>query len=148
MKPTAILDIGSSKIVCVCGSFANRDGITVHGVSVCPYAGYQNGTFFDHRALHATIVESVRQCEQQARQRIREAAVSVPAPFARVMLSEAIIPTTGKGKRVTAEDLDDVISQSLAKVELPGYTLMHSTPVSFTVNGLVVASTPVGTRTD
>lgn len=148
MKPTAILDIGSSKVVCLCGSFVKSDGITVHGVSVCPYAGYQNGVFFDHRALHAAIVESVQQAEQQARFRIREVAVSVPAPFSRIMLSEAAVPTTGKNKRVTAEDIDNVISQSLAKVALPDYTLMHSTPVSFTVNGLVVANTPVGMKTD
>ncbi len=148
MKPAAILDIGSSKIVCLCGSFVNRDGITVHGVSVCPYAGYQNATFFDHRALHEAIVDSVQQAEQNARMRIREVAVSVPAPFTATVLTEAAAPTTGKNKRVTAEDIDTVISLSLQKAAAPGYTLMHSTPVSFTVNGLVVASTPVGTKTD
>ncbi len=148
MKTAAILDIGSSKIVCLCGSFVNRDGITVHGVSVCPYAGYQDGQFFDHRALHAAIVDSVQQAEQNARMRVREVAVSVPAPFVRGELSEAAVPTTGKNRRVTAEDIDKVISRSLNEVDLPGYALMHSTPVSFTVNGLVVAGTPVGAKTD
>lgn len=148
MKPAAILDIGSSKIVCLCGSFSKRDGIAVHGVSVCPYAGYQNGAFFDHRALHAALVESVQQAEQNARMRIREVAVSVPAPFACLALTDAAVTTAGKNRRVTAEEIDLVISRSLSKSDVVDATLMHSTPVSFTVNGLVAANMPVGIKTD
>ena len=92
MKPAAVLDIGSSKIVCLCGSFVNRDGITVHGVSVCPYNGYQAGAFSDHRSLHNAIVESVSKAEQETRMRIREAAISVPAPFSKIILTEATLP--------------------------------------------------------
>ena len=80
MKPAAVLDIGSSKIVCLCGSFASHDGMTVHGVSVCPYGGYQDGAFTDHRSLHNAIVDAVSRTEQEARIRIREIALSVPAP--------------------------------------------------------------------
>ncbi len=148
MKPTAVLDIGSSKIVCLCGSFVNRDGITVHGVSVCPYNGYQTGAFSDHRSLHNAIVEAVSKTEQEARMRIREAAVSVPAPFCRIILSEAALPIGGRGKRVMAEDIDDVISLSLKKVKLNGYVLMHSTPVSFTVGGVVSSALPTGAKTE
>ncbi len=148
MKPAAVLDIGSSKIVCLCGSFVNRDGITVHGVSVCPYNGYQGGSFSNHRSLHNAIVEAVSKTEQEARMRIREAAVSVPAPFTKIILSEASLPIGGHGKRVMAEDIDDVISLSLKKVKLNGYVLMHSTPVSFTVGGVVSSALPTGAKTE
>ena len=148
MKPAAVLDIGSSKIVCLCGSFVNRDGITVHGVSVCPYNGYQGGAFTDHRSLHNAIVESVSKAEQEARMRIREAAISVPAPFSKIILTEATLPIGNRGKRVMAEDIDDVISLSLKKVKLSGYVLMHSTPVSFTVGGVVSSALPTGAKTE
>ena len=148
MKPAAVLDIGSSKIVCLCGSFVNRDGITVHGVSVCPYKGYQAGSFTDRRSLHNAIVEAVSKTEQEARLRIREAAISVPAPFSRIVLTEASLPIGGHGKRVMAEDIDDVISLSLKKVKLNGYVLMHSTPVSFTVGGVVSSALPTGAKAE
>ena len=148
MKPAAVLDIGSSKIVCLCGSFAKRDGITVHGVSVCHYPGFENGAVTDHRSLHNAVVDAVQQAEQQARTRIREVAVAVPGPFTKLVMSEASLPIAGKGKRVTAEDIDRVISLSLDKAEAPGYILMHSTPVSFTVDGEVTGGTPLGARTD
>ena len=140
MKPAAILDIGSSKIVCLSGSYSNRDGITVHGVSVCPYPGFESGAFLDYRALHTAVIEAIQHTEQESRERIREIALSVPGPFCRMTLSEAVIPVTGKNHRVAAADVDEVISQSLAKVQMPGCVLMHSTPVSFTVNGAVSAS--------
>ncbi|MDP3448494.1 MAG: cell division FtsA domain-containing protein [Eubacteriales bacterium] len=148
MKPAAVLDIGSSKIVCLCGSFVNRDGITVHGVSVCPYNGYHAGAFSDHRSLHNAIVEAVSKAEQEARMRIREAAISVPAPFSKIVLAEAALPIGSRGKRVMAEDIDDVISLSLKKVKLSGYVLMHSTPVSFTVGGVVSSALPTGAKTE
>lgn len=146
MKPAAVLDIGSSKVVCLCGSFANRDGITVHGVSVCPYAGYTNGVFNDYRALHNAVVEAIQHTEQDARQRIREVAVAVPGPFSKLAVSQASIPIGERGKRVTAEDIDQVISLSLQKVAVPGFQLMHSTPISFMVDGVVNSGTPTGMK--
>ena len=148
MKPAAVLDIGSSKIVCLCGSFVNRDGITVHGVSVCPYNGYQVGSFSDHRSLQNAIVEVISKTEQEARMRIREVAISVPAPFCKIVLTEATLPIGSRSKRVMAEDIDDVISLSLKKVKLNGYVLMHSTPVSFTVGGVVSSALPTGAKTE
>ncbi|MEA5047556.1 MAG: cell division FtsA domain-containing protein [Eubacteriales bacterium] len=148
MKPAAVLDIGSSKVICLCGSFVNRDGITVHGVSVCPYRGYQNGAFSDQRSLNNAVVEAVSKAEQEARMRIREVAVSVPAPFCKIVMTEAALPIGSRGKRVTAEDIDDVISLSLKKVKLGGYVLMHSTPVSFSVGGVMSSALPTGAKTE
>jgi len=148
LKPAAVLDIGSSKIVCLCGSFVNRDGITVHGVSVCPYKGYQNGVFLDQRALNNAVVEAVSKTEQEARMRIREMAINVPAPFCKIVMTEAALPIGSRSKRVMAEDIDDVISLSLKKVKLSDYVLMHSTPVSFSVGGVVSATLPTGAKTE
>lgn len=148
MKPAAVLDIGSSKIICLCGSFVNRDGITVHGVSVCPYKGYQNGAFSDQRSLNNAVVEAVSKTEQEARMRIREMAISVPAPFCKIVMTEAALPIGSRGKRVTAEDIDDVISLSLKKVKPGAYVLMHSTPVSFSVGGVVSSTLPTGAKTE
>jgi len=148
LKPAAVLDIGSSKIVCLCGSFVNRDGITVHGVSVCPYKGYQNGAFLDQRSLNNAVVEAVSKTEQEARMRIREMAVNVPAPFCKIVMTEAALPIGSRSKRVMAEDIDDVISLSLKKVKLSDYVLMHSPPVSFSVGGVVSATLPTGAKTE
>ena len=147
MKSAAVLDIGSSKIVCLCGSFVNRDGITVHGVSVCPYEGYTDGAFLDHRSLHNAVSEAVQGAEQESRSRIREIALSVPAAFCKIKLADASVAIGRRGKRVTAADIDDVIALSAEQVRAPGHVLMHSTPVAFTVDGNVSPDVPEGERT-
>lgn len=148
MKPAAILDIGSSKIVCLCGSFVKREGITVHGVSVRPYAGYEDGAFLDHRSLHSAVVEAIQSAEQESRVRIREIALSVPAAFCKLVMTEAAVTIGEHGKRITAADIDEVISRSLAEANAPGYVLMHSTPVAFTADGNVSAAVPEGVRAE
>jgi len=80
--------------------------------------------------------------------RIREVAVSVPAPFCKIVMTEAALPIGSRGKRVMAEDIDDVISLSLKKVKLGGYVLMHSTPVSFSVGGVMSSTLPTGAKTE
>ena len=59
MKPAAILDVGSSKIVCAIGDFSGSDGITIYGTAVCPYAGYEDGEFLDHKSLHNAVVDAI-----------------------------------------------------------------------------------------
>ncbi|MDO4572553.1 MAG: cell division FtsA domain-containing protein [Clostridia bacterium] len=148
MKPAAVLDIGSSKIVCLCGSFVRKEGITVHGVSVCPYEGYSDGEFLDHRSLHNAVASAVQTAEQESRIRIREIALAVPAAFCKLKLADASVPIGRRGKRVAPADIDEVISLSLEQARAPGYVLMHSTPVAFTVNGEVSAAVPEGVRTE
>ena len=42
---TAILDIGSSKVICLICSAQGRDSITVRGAGVKEYPGFENGRF-------------------------------------------------------------------------------------------------------
>ena len=59
MKPAAILDVGSSKVVCLCGSMVDKDGIVVHGAGISTYAGFRDGAFLDKQSLHNAVVDCV-----------------------------------------------------------------------------------------
>lgn len=146
MKPAAILDIGSAKVVCLCGSAVHEDGILVHGVGTSAYPGFVEGVFTDEAALKEAVITAIEAAEQQSRIRIREIAVSVPAPFARLELTEASIRTESRRYRLTADDINDVIALSCEQVHTEGYVIMHSTPVSYTVNGITVSEEPIGER--
>lgn len=146
MKPAAILDIGSAKVVCLCGSAVHEDGILVHGVGTGTYPGFVDGVFTDEAALKEAVISAIEQAEQQSRIRIRELAVSVPAPFAHLELTNAMIRTESRKYRLTRDDINDVIAASCENAKRDGYVIMHSTPVSFTVNGITVTEEPVGER--
>lgn len=149
LRTAAVLDIGSSKIVCLCGSIAEKGGIVVHGVGVCHYDGFRDGAFENREQLREAIVEAVRAAEQESRLRIREVAVAVPGAFSRLVLSEATVEIENRSRRITAEDIDAMIAQSLPTAKKPAdCVLMHSTPVAFTVNGEVSGAVPEGIRAD
>ena len=113
MKPAAILDIGSSKVVCLCGSSVHTDGILVHGVGICEYAGFENGEFNDMASLGEAVLTAIEDAEQQSCTRIREVAVAVPAPFVKLITTRATLHIESRNRRITVDDIDDVISMSL-----------------------------------
>ena len=148
MKPAAVLDIGSSKVICLCGSMADGDGIVVHGAGVCTYEGYRDGVFIDKQSLHNAVVEALQKAEQESRIRIRDVALTVPAAFSDLLLTDATL-SLGKPRKTEAADIDRLIALSLEKCKKkPGYTLMHSTPVFFLVDGVSSTEVPEGITTD
>lgn len=148
MKPAAVLDIGSSKVVCLCGSMADGDGIVVHGAGVCTYEGYRDGAFIDKQSLHNAVVEALQKAEQESRIRIRDVALTVPAAFSDLLLTDATL-SFGRPRKTEAADIDRLIALSLEKCKKkPGYTLMHSTPVFFLVDGVSSTEVPEGITTD
>ncbi|MDO4493143.1 MAG: cell division FtsA domain-containing protein [Clostridia bacterium] len=145
MKPVSILDIGSSKVVCLMGSRAARGGTVVHGTGVAAYSGYADGAFFDEKELEQAIVSAVKEAEVMSRRRIREVALSVPAPFSRLVLATGSLRFVDE-VRITPEHTDELIDLSLEHVQVPGYRLMHSTPVVYTLDGYETAEKPEGKR--
>lgn len=145
MKPTAILDIGTSKIVCLCGSMLDRDGIVVHGAGISACNCFIGDTFSDLHGLHSAIVEAVQKAEQEARTRIRDVALTVPISFSKLILSDMTM-TLGERKRIVQpEDVDRLIEASYRKANAPkGYVLMHSTPVFYLVDGYSSTEVPQG----
>ena len=115
MKPAAVLDIGSSKVVCLCGSMADGDGIVVHGAGVCTYEGYRDGAFIDKQSLHNAVVVALQKAEQESRIRIRDVALTVPAAFSDLLLTDATL-SLGKPRKTEAADIDRLIAPVFGKV--------------------------------
>lgn len=148
MRPAAVLDIGSSKVVCLCGSIGDGDGIVVHGAGVSPCEGFRDGAFLDKQSLHNAVVEALQKAEQESRIRIRDIALTVPAAFSDLILTDATL-SLGKPRKTEGADIDRLIALSLDRCQKkPGYTLMHSTPVFFMVDGIASTEVPEGITTD
>ena len=149
MKPAAILDIGSSKVVCLSGSVMDKGGIVVHGAGVSGCEGYLGNTFPDKQSLHDAIVDAVWKAEQEARTRIRDVALTVPASFSKLILSDMTMTLGDRARMVEPADIDRLIELSFRKIGTPdGYVLMHSTPVFFLVDGISSAEMPQGIVTE
>ncbi len=149
MKPAAILDIGSSKAVCLSGSVLDKGGIVVHGAGVSGCEGFLGNTFPDKQSLHDAIIDAVQKAEQEARSRIRDVALTVPTSFSKLILSDMTMTLGDRARVVEPADVDRLIELSFRKIGTPeGYVLMHSTPVFFLVDGISSAEMPQGIVTE
>ena len=149
MKPIAVLDIGSSKVVCLCGSMTDRDGIIVHGAGICACDAFRGDDFFDKQGLHDAVVNAIHKAEQESNMRIREIALTIPTAFSKLILSDMTMSFGDKSRLVEPEDVDRLIDQSFQKVgQQNGYYLVHSTPVFFLVDGVSSTELPVDIQTE
>ena len=149
MKPAAILDIGSSKVVCLSGSVLDKGGIVVHGAGVSGCDGYLEDQFLDKQSLHDAIVDAIEKAEQESHSRIRDIALTVPASFSKLVLSDMTMTLGERARIVDSSDVDRLIELSFRKIETPsGHVLMHSTPVFFLVDGVSSSEIPQGVVTE
>ncbi|MDL2258892.1 hypothetical protein LJC42_07065 [Eubacteriales bacterium OttesenSCG-928-K08] len=138
MKHTIVLDIGSSKVASICAGRVGEDGLAVYGANVREYPGYRFGKIIDVDALKRAIVESLRSTQAECGLRMRDVAVSIPSPFTKLYLGNGSITFDSKPKRITDADIDMLINNSLPQEPFEGFTLMHSTPYAYVVDGEAV----------
>ncbi|MBR6109618.1 MAG: hypothetical protein IKQ36_07755 [Clostridia bacterium] len=144
MRHCAILDIGSTKIVCMVVS-ADVDGaIIVHGTGIREYSGYRLGELPNKKELSKTIREAVDAAEKASKLHIRNILVGVPAPFMEVIGCSGSARIASRAGRVTAADVDYLIENSFGFEAPEGYSLIHSTPVSYFADRTEIQGSPVG----
>ena len=143
-KHTAILDIGSSKVLCIICSPDEKGEIIVHGAGVCGYRGYRHGAFLDERKLKNTIIEAIEKAEDDARRHVKDIAVGVSAPFSRLVLRKGEARVESRKGLITQRDIDAMIDSSFDYGSVEGYALMHSTPVEFELEGIPCLDMPLG----
>lgn len=135
MRHAVVLDIGSSKIVGLCAERVGGDGLKVHGADVRAHAGYRFGKFQSEEDLARTIGECLAATQRECGFRLKEITISVPAPFTKIVLRKGLLEFSQQPKRISGADIDMLINTSLPKEAPEGYTLIHSTPYSYTVDG-------------
>ena len=141
---SAVLDVGSSKVICLICSSDGQDGIVVHGAGIREYKGYKRGVMEDEQQFSDAIVDAIALAENEARRRVREISVGVPAPFTKLVLHGGEVVPSSRNKRVSHRDVDELINASLDFEPPEGYELIHSTPVEFVVDGVTRADMPLG----
>lgn len=145
---TAVLDIGSSKVICMIAGMDNRDGLTVRGAGVKEYQGYENGKLTDPASLQEAIFDAVALAEGEARRRVRIVSVGVPASFTKLVLHWGEVVPRARSRRISERDIDELINASMDFKPPEGYELIHSTPVDFTVDGTAHGEMPIGMQAE
>ena len=151
-KQTEIIEIGSSKVVCLVASKSGND-LVVRGIGSCGYScGYKYDIYKgiteypDEKELLNALRRAVQQAEHESGIRIQKAAVAVNGPFLRFITMRGERASSVKNRYVVEEDEGLLGSISLRNTEQAGYTYIHSTPISYFLDGVESVDLPIGNK--
>jgi cell division protein FtsA len=142
-----VLDIGSSKIVCLAIEARRIARSADHGL-VCLGAGHQRsdgmrgGVVADPAALEAAIRATVAQAERNSRQRLQEVYVSLSC--GRVGSSSFAAHADIATGAVGTTDIDRVVSGARAFAERDGRMLVHMNRKAWRLDGVPAGDDPRG----
>lgn len=144
MRTCSILDIGSSKAVCMIVSPDPDGAMIIRGTGVKEYNGFRLGELPRKRELYDAVSAAVEEAEQSAGIKIKELTVGVPSPFMEVVGTHGAVRIETKNGRIESEDVDYLIESSLKDQTPEGCSLIHSTAVSYFADKTPVTGSPVG----
>ena len=128
----AILDIGSSKIVCLIGRRTENSGIRILGAGYHASAGLRAGVVVDMEAAENTIRHAVEKAERAAGLAISSVVVNVST---RSLRSRHIhLDAKFSGGEVANKDLGRVIDTAFAEFHEPEQAILHALPLNWSVD--------------
>lgn len=135
----AALDIGSSKVSCFIGRKPEAgQGFEVLGVGHHVSKGIKNGTIIDMAAAEAVIRQTVHAAENMAADvlkgyPLREVIVNISAIHTQSHAQRAEI--TVAGHEITDNDIMRALGKAQESVIAPDGEIIHTIPVSYTIDG-------------
>ncbi len=128
----AVLDIGSSKVVCLIGREEPGVGIRILGAGYHASAGLRNGAVIDMEAAENTIRHAVEKAERSAGLAISSVVVNVST---RSMRSRHIhVDTKFTSAEVAEKDLQRVVDTALMEFSEPDHAVLHALPLNWSVD--------------
>ena len=141
-----LLDIGSSKAVCLIASVPRSGGrpdrARVLGVGVQPTRGLKAGVVVALDEAEAAVRAAVAQAERAAGVRVEEVFVSVACGRSRSSTFTA--NTEIEGRVVGSADIERLMTAARKHLERDGRMLLHMNCISFRLDGAAGIGEPLG----
>ncbi len=142
----AIMDFGTSKIVCLVAELNNKQRCDIAGAGIAVYDGYLDGSWNAPYEVGDAIQRALKEAENQSHQRIREVYVGVPAAFSRVMTVETRLSIQGADPKVSRKDINMIIDQAEREMGEHKGKVIHRSPAWFQVDEGKKTMEPTGVR--
>lgn len=139
----AALDIGSSKICCFIARISDQERPRVVGIGHQLSTGIKAGTVVDMEETETSIRAAVDAAERMAGgSPISEVYVNISAgqPTSRIFSVEVAVA----GHEISQRDIDRVLAAGQEGLKSEQRFILHSRPVSFSIDGVAGAKKPLG----
>lgn len=144
MRHCAVIDIGSSKVICMIVRPDSDGAIVVLGSGNAGYPGYRYGSLPNIHSLADAISAATAQAAREAGVRVRYACAAVPSPFIKIVRTKGEVRTGARNGRICSADIDSLLETSVAGERLDDYLLLHSTPFAFSADSVPIDGSVLG----
>lgn len=128
----AVLDVGSSKVVCFIGRADTGGTIHIVGAGYHASNGLKNGVVVDMDAAEATIRAAVEKAEKEAGIAISSVVVNVATQS--LQSRHLHVETKFFSAEVADRDLRRVIDTALMEFDDPDNAILHALPLNWTID--------------
>jgi len=142
METIAVLDIGTSKVVCLIGQIDPAMGVRLIGKGFGVSAGVKNGAVIDLEAAETGIRSAVEKAEREAGVTVQ--AVNVNVALRSLRSQHMRVQTEFASGEVADRDLKRVLNSSLSELSQPDYAILHAIPMHWSVDGEIGIEDPRG----
>lgn len=137
-----ILDIGTSKVVCLIGRFAPMQPLEIIGVGHQLAEGFKSGVITDMKCLENAVLSAIDQAEQMAKVRVEKVVVNMSGAHVHSSHISADIPLGSHP--VGVKETHKVIQAALSKLSLDKHELIHHIPLDYRVDEAEGIQDPLG----
>ncbi len=138
------IDIGTTKICTVIGSYTGGKPLEVLGVGLVPSRGLKSGIVVDRQDAVTCVLQSVEKAQQMANLPIQAAYIGISGDHTRSVNVVGRVHT-GTDAEVTAEDVEQVKQSAVDSVALPvGREIIHTIVRDFSIDGTAGVARPIG----
>jgi cell division protein FtsA len=140
------LDVGSSKVSALIAEPADDGSFKILGTGQRQSRGVRRGFIADMDKTEAAIREAVEQAERIAATNIEDVFVGFSAGG--LVSSLASVEVQIGGRRVTKEDVDQLLGVGRDSIDAEGRMILHAMPALYTLDGLEGVKKPLGLHAD
>jgi cell division protein FtsA len=140
--PFGVLDIGTTKIVCLIGRTESDGTLRALGFGWQRGSGVRGGGIVDIELAERAIRASVGQAEDMADTRLRSVTVNLTCGQPESRLFNVQWPVGGRA--VDETDIRRVVNEGRARASVNGREVIHALPLTFTVDQTDGVSDPRG----
>lgn len=132
-KLIAVLDIGSTKVVCIIARLSLDGGVEVLGVGHHSSQGVRAGIVTDIRAAENAILAAVHGAEQMAEVNVEDVVLNVSGN--KVRSHHVTVDVGVQGREITDADVDHIVQQGYGKFDQELYEVVHCIPIDYILDG-------------
>jgi cell division protein FtsA len=138
----SILDIGSSKIICLIAKLNHNNEINIIGHGCHNSNGFKNGNINDSKAAKLSIIAAIDQAEKMAGVTVESVILALNG---NKIKSHYMTPIMNLRKnKVHDRDIDNLILQGVKELEKNGYEVIHYFPIEYSIDNNKGISEPSG----